>query len=353
MPRLPWAVALVLMGCGAPKPPHSKGGRAAKVEVASVKEGRLQVRWRFTGDVRARARSSLAVGAAGAVLRVEAEVGQSVKQGALLIEVDRRVAVAQVLLAKAEIKEAEESLAQARREAERLRGLKRGIVAELEREQAQSRVSALEAALGARQAELQAASANLELHRIRAPFAGVVAARTVDLGDWVQPGDPALELVSTDRVDIYVNASPTVAGQIELGDTAQLLPPRGEPLALNVVGLVPALDPTSRTLTVRLQTVGQDAPLLPGQPVEVEFTGVVAREQAVVVPSDALLFDGNAYRVVREIDGKADFVPVQLLARSEGEALVRGEVTLKDRVVVRGNERVRPSQALAIVEGLP
>lgn len=322
--------------------------RAAQVVVAPVKGGSITGEWAFPGDVRAAARASLAVGAAGAVERVAVELGDRFRRGEVLLEVDRALALATRAVARARVKEAQETYRQAQRDAVRLAGLPRGVVPEQQREQADSRRARAAAELSARKAELQEAKAQLDLHRIRAPFDGVVTQRIVDPGDWVRIGDSALEVVSSGPVDVVVDASPSLVGRVQVGDEARLV--SWPQVFLRVKGVVPALDPATRTLRIRLEPKSKlPSSVLPGTSVEVAFSVTVDSEGARVVPEDAVLFDGQRSRIVKAEDGKARILEVEVIARSSSEVLLKApDLRIGDQVIVRGNERVRPGQPLSL-----
>lgn len=351
-----WSPALsglLLAGAAACQPaavaqPKGKGAgpRPARVVVAEVRTGSVHAEWVFPGEAKALARASLAAGADGPVERVAVRVGDAFKKGAVLLEVDRALASARLEMATARVKSAQETLAQAQREVKRLAPLAAGVVAEQEREQAQSRAATASAELAARQAERAEASAQLRRHRIRAPFDGVVAERRVDRGDWVTTGDPALEVVATGGIEVLVDANEDLLGRVKPGHEAEIV---GHSIRLKVAGLVPALDPSTRTLRVRLVPAQKGPELLPGTSVDVRFAVQLADPNGIVVPQDALLFDGQRTRLVKVLDGKAVSLDVEVLARSANEALIRApDLKPGDRVVVRGNERVRPGQPLLI-----
>lgn len=331
----------------AAQPAQDKGPRAALVEVAEVKGGSMTDRWRFLGDVHADSRASLAAGAQGAVTHVRANVGDRVKKGLVLVEVDSALARAQLAVAEANFARGKEAHAQAKRERERLEGLKKNVVAEVELERARSRVLELASELRSLEAAIAQARATLDLHRVRAPFEGVVAVRTVDLGDWVRPGDPVLEMVSTGDVEILVDASGDLLGYVKQGDEATIVGARK--LAAEVAGVVPALDPKNRTVRIRLVPKEEGA-LLPGAEVGVEFS-VDLSDRGVIVPQDALVIAPTETKVVKVEEGKAKLIPVEVVARSGANALVSGEgLAAGDQVVVRGNERLRPDQAVKVTE---
>ena len=330
---------------------------STRVVVARVQKGSLSGTWTFPGEVRARARSSLAFGADGPVRKVTVEVGDHFTRGTTLVEVDLALALARRAMADARSQEAEEAYLQAQREAKRLTELPQGVVPEQEREQAVSRRNVASAALAARRAEAAEAKAILARHAIRAPFNGVVSERFVDRGDWVRVGDPALEVVATGPVDIIVDGSSALLGKVKIGDKATLVGHKRP--QLRVAGLVPALDPSTRTLRIRLepllpekQKAADVLGLVAGSSVQIVFTVELSDPEGLLVPEDGLIFDGRQTRLVKAVNGKAQIVEsIDVLARSDGRALIRSSDLVEgDQVLIRGNERVQPDQPLEIKE---
>jgi RND family efflux transporter MFP subunit len=308
----------------------------------------MQDQWRFLGEVRAVSRAGLASGVSGTVTKLRAREGDRVKKGQLLVEVDSALAIARVGVALAEEAQIKETVDQAKRELERLAGLEKDVVPEVELERAGSRVHGLAAQLRAKEAATQEARAQLALHRVTAPFPGVVASRQVDLGDWVRPGDPVLELVSTEHVEILVDASQDLFRRVKPGDEATLIGPTNS--KAEVAGVVPALNRTTRTVRVRLVPKDEATSLIPGSAVNVEFA-VDLSDEGVVVPQDALLAGATSAKIVKIVEGKAKPLQVQILAKAEEDALVRADgLVVGDLVVTRGNERLRPDQPVKIAE---
>lgn len=337
-------VLLAAVACEAPaaEPKAAAPRPPARVVVAEVKSGSIQDRWRFLGDVRSAARASLASGVSGAVTQVRAREGDAVKKGRLLVEVDPALAAARVGVTSAAKDAGQEALEQAKRELERLAGLKANVVAAIELERAKSKVRELESRQSGLDAELVEARAQLALHRVDAPFDGVVARRIADVGDWVRPGDPVMELISMEKVEVLVDAARELYGRVAVGDTVVIV--ANPPVDGEVLGVVPALSPQSRTMRVRVAAKGDAPQLLPGAAVEVEFP-VSLEGDGFVVPEDALLPSPTNTRVVRVIDAKAQPLVVEVIAKADGKALVRAEgLAAGDQVVVRGNERLRPGQ---------
>ncbi len=319
------------------------------VEVAPAREGQLSDTWTVLGEVRALERAELASGASGAVQKVSAREGDAVQKGALLVEVDPDLALAELSAARAEESRVRAELELAKQTLGRVGRVREGVLAESEVEQTQTRVTALTAQLEGASAAARLAGARLGRHRVKAPFDGVVARRHVDPGDWVDPGVPVLDLVRADTVEVVVDAPLDLASRVQVGDTVRLASDRATG---KVVGVVPALDPTSRTAPIRVAPDAPIAGVVPGSPVQVGFD--VAMSGGVVVPRDAVVPGPTESRVFKVVDGTAHPIGVRTLANTADEALVEvtgeGSLTAGDQLVVRGNERLRPEQAVTVVQ---
>ena len=342
------AVALFALGCSQGASP-ARGAKTnspppTPVSVVAAAPGKLSDHWTLSGEVRALARSELASGASGAITRVLVREGDTVRRGQLLLEVDPALARARLRVSEAARKKGAEQLKQAQREVKRFERLGRQSVSALELERAQSRAQSDAAQQLANAAAVAEALATLKRHRVLAPYAAVVSRRRVDPGTWVEPGDKVLDVVAVDQVEIVVDAAPRLLAAVNKGDSAKVLL-GGTKTSLNakVAGIVPALDPIARTARIRL-TPSVQSGLRPGSVVSVSFL-VHHVGTGVVVPRDAILKSALGLRVVRVVRGRAQPTDVQLVATSGDKALVEsGALRVGDKVVTRGNERLKPDQ---------
>jgi RND family efflux transporter MFP subunit len=352
--RALWVIPLFLTSVGcegeAPAESGSDGPPPARVWLAQVRSGAIEAQWSFLGDVTALQRARLAAGASGEVRKVLVRVGDHVKRGDLLVEVDPSLAAARVRAAEASKQAGAAQLERAHRDAERLSEAGPDIAAAAEIEQAsqeKKRAAAERERLRAAEAE---ARAQLGRHRVRAPFDGVIATRSVDPGDWVDPGVEVVEIVDDRGVEVLASVPPEVARYLSIGDQAALVL-SSQQAAATIEGIVPALDTESRTMRLRLVPNEPTSWLLPGAAVNVVLTIERSEEGAVVIPRDALVYGIANTQVVKSAGGKAEIVPVEVLARSRDEVLVRADsLVADDAVVTRGNERVFPGQPLIALE---
>jgi hypothetical protein len=108
---------------------------------------------------------------------------------------------------------------------------------------------------------------------------------------------------------------------------------------------VDALDPVTRTALLRVTPL-QDAPgLRVGAGIDVEFS--VISQGGINLPRDAVVYGVAEPRVFLFSGGKAESINVEILATAGERVLVRGEgLEVGKRLIVRGNERLRPGQTV-------
>jgi len=345
-------LSLMALGCEGAAPAKSgpNGPPPARVQVGEVRAGSIEAQWSFLGDVSALQHARLAAGASGEVRRVLVRVGDRVQQGDMLLEIDPSLASARVRAAAASKQAGSAQFERARRDAERLSVAGPDIAAAAEIEQATSERKRAAAERGRLKAAETEARAQLGRHRVKAPFEGVVANRRVDPGDWVDPGVEVIELIDDRDVEVLASIPPEVARYLSIGDKAHLSR-QGETTPATVRGIVRALDSESRTVRLRLAPDQPRSWLLPGAAVDVLLTIERSEPGALVVPRDALVYGIASLKVVKSVDGKAEPVPVEVVARGRDEVLVRAEgLAAGDLVLTRGNERVFPGQPLIVLE---
>jgi RND family efflux transporter MFP subunit len=224
----------------------------------------------FTGLVVARHDLLISPGVAGAVTRVGVEVGQRVKQGQLMVQVDDRM---QELEAQRR-KQILEDLSELRAARDRLRILtplfqdsKRAFDAggsvsreelsrlELDWSSAQARVEQLEVQKKRERIEFEIADQERLQRRLVAPVSGVVTRIDIEIGEWAKPGEPVLQLVDADLCYLRVNVTPgALRGlrpdqpiEVRFEPALKLAPVRGR---LSFIS--PATDPASGLTELRV-----------------------------------------------------------------------------------------------------
>lgn len=341
-----FAALLVVLGCQAKAEPEKKKSPApAPVVLERVGAEPFVETRQFFGEVRATSDASLSALESGRVKAVLVDEGDQVEKGQVLVELDDQLARVQLNEAVANKKETETRSEQARLELEKYAQMqKEQVVSELEATRKASEAQSLEAASQSGAARVARGAELLRRHRIVAPFDGTVTLRNVDPGDYLQSGDSALQLLTSGHFEIDVRVPASVLQSLDdLKEVAIVA--GGRRAAARLEGSVHALDPKTRTALLRV-TPTEPAPwLLVGAGVYVELS--VARSEGWNVPRDALVYGVATPRIYLTEKGKVRPLEVEVLATSKDRALVKAEGLSEDaKIVVRGNERLRPGQAV-------
>jgi multidrug efflux pump subunit AcrA (membrane-fusion protein) len=383
MPLL--AALLLLGGCQGERAAEGPGERAAVVSgvrLETVTPAAVRDAVEVAGTVRTKTQMVIASKVQGYVRDVRARQGDHVEHGRVLVTVDERELAARADRARAALAEAEMSLDEVRRtldEAEaslrsagadhayaeatasRFRQLwQRGLISaqdyeavEAKRkstaaavEQAEARILSVRARekqmsyrIDAGAAELRAAEIALGETRITAPATGVVVDRRVEPGDLAMPGQPLLVLDDPRAYRLEAEVGESAVGGVRLGQRVPVvLDSLGRSLEGRVVEIIPAADPASRTVTVKLDLPG-DPGLRSGLFGRARFPA--GERQALLVPISALTERGQL-TAVYVVDGQniARLRLVTAGARHADRVEILSGLTAGERIVVEGAARV-------------
>ena len=215
-------------------------------------------------------------------------------------------------------------------------------------------IGAAEARVAASRAQVAVAKDKLERATIRAPFDGVITAKHTEVGSWVSIGEGIFDLDTTSRVRVRVDIPETYYGQIVIGSemtiTFDSVP--NQTFVGMVTKKIPRASGRSRAFPIKVDLDNREGHLASGMLARVMLETPHSGESSVIVPRDALVPRGPNHILVRvqDQDGQpiAEILPVKP-GRYFGKAVeVFGDLRAGDRVVVRGNERLRPGQPLVL-----
>ncbi len=279
-----------------------------------------------TGTVTSPRVSRISAEVGGRVAAMDVEVGDRVEPGARLATLDDELARIELRRLRAATREAEAALSDARRrlaDAESL-AVERAI-AKTALRTLQAEVEMDDAIVARVRAEAARQEALLERHHVDAPFAGAVSRKLAYTGEWIEPGTPLVELVSTGdlRIDFQVPQEyfPRVSGGDAVEVALDAVPERT--LAGKVDATVPQSEPGARTFLMLVRLNDAEVAMIPGMSARARLR-LGGGGTGVVVPRDALL---------RHPDGR---VTVWVLD-AEGGAGENGSARVRERRVVPGS----------------
>ena len=279
----------LLAGCSLPAvllaEPPTPPLETAVTEYRSLADER-----RFDGRVEAVFRSTISAQTAGEIVELPFDVNDYVPKGALVLRFDDTTQRAALDKAVASEMEAESRLAEARSTHQRnQRLIKENAVSRAQLDKSEADLKAAQARLKQARAARDEAQEQLDYTVVKAPYAGVLVERFVEIGEQVQVGQRLGTGLSLEKLRVEVDVPAAYVAQIRNGIAARVRLPGADAGWLEAGELVvfPYADPGSHSFTVRLALPEGQHGLYPGMLVKVAFA--VGEQRALVVPSRAIV----------------------------------------------------------------
>ena len=318
---------------GAPPP--------AAVDVAKVEQGKVADSIGAVGSLIADEAIVLRPEIPGRVLKILFEEGQKVAAGAPLVELDPSTYRAELDQARADF-----GLAKANHD--------RATTLFAQKTGTGRAVDETAAALNATKARVALAEAQLAKARIEAPFAGVVGLRRFSVGDVVSPGQDLANLVALDPIKVDFRVPETRLPAISPGQTLEVtldaLP--GRTFTGTVYAIDPLVEAQGRAILLRARVPNPDGVLRPGLFARVNLI-VTTRDNALLIPEQAIVPVGDRQTVFRVVDGKAVVTDIQIGVRREGKVEVVQGLNAGDEVVTAGQLKLRDGAPVVPAKAAP
>lgn len=349
------ALGAALAGCSRPEPPPEP---VRAVKLLTVGASEVQAQRLFAADVRARVESRLGFRVAGKLVQRPVELGQAVRAGQLLAQLDARDYRLAVQAAQAQVAAATTQRDLAQADYERFAQLK-----------AQNFISGAE--LDRRRASLQAAQAQLtqalaqassqgnqeNYTQLRADADGVVTAIEAEPGQVLEQGQTVLRLAQDGARDAVFAVPEDLVSQLRVGQEVAVRPWGGAAegvakLRATVRDIAASADPVTRTFTVKAALSGSPLPPLGATLTVYPSAFAPSGVQALRLPTSALWAQGQQ-TAVWVFDAASSTVRAQVIevAQVDGnEVLVRAGLQAGAQVVATGVHVLAPGQKVSIYQ---
>jgi membrane fusion protein (multidrug efflux system) len=286
----------------------------------------------LTGELAADQRSEVTAETQGRVIAVLAQLGQRVKRGEAIVELDIRTAALSAREAHATLDAVRSEQQLAERECARSATLlASGAITQSEADREAARCRTALSQVAAADARATLVAKGIADGIVRAPFDGVVAARAVALGEWVAPGRPLFTIVDRGPLKVELAVPEASVPAIHLGQPVELRAvARPTSYAATVTRLGAEIG-RSRALIVEA-TVEPTPDLMPGMFVSARV--VIGQTRRPAVPQTAVVKRGKTWHAFVAANGVLEDRIVKLGPRPDAErvSIVRG-LTPTDRVV--------------------
>lgn len=273
----------------------------------------------------------------GRVAAIDFKNGQRVGKGMPIVQLDNEQA-------KAAYQTAVTALQLARTKYERSKQLLNTAISQQELDQLKAQVDTMSA-------NVKSKLAGLNQKQVTAPFSGVLGAFRVNVGDYVQAGDPIVTLVSTDQLRVNYSIAESSLPELKTGQLVEVTV--GAYPRKTFYGTVSFISPTvnkaTRSVAVEALVPNKKNLLSPGMFVHVAQR-ISIQKNALVVPSQAVLADIKGYYVFRVEDDKALKTYITIGTRINGMVQVLSGLTNKDSVVTNGAQKLEDGSTIKVVQ---
>ena len=317
----------------------ASGDAVWRVEVVAPKEGSSDRAIDLPGSVQPLEETIVYARANGYVRKWRVDIGDKVKDGDLLAEIDTPELDQELDQGRAQLAQTAASLIQAKASRELSKAnlerykalIPSGVVsqADLDQRSAQSQVD--ESNVNVAQANVAAQEANIRrlgqlksFARVTAPFGGTITQRTIETGSLVTAGNatPLYKIAAMDPARVFVQVPQDVAVGVraDVPATVSLREYPGRKFEGKVTRAAGELDPASRTMNTEVRVPNPKGELIAGMYAQVALT-LPSSHRVFSVPATALISDAKGSRVaVVDADSKVHLVPV-VVERDTGSAI--------------------------------
>ncbi len=351
------------------------GGAAVPVEVTPVRTATVRDVAEFTGTLLPRAQFVVAPKVSGRLVRLLVDIGDHVKNGDPVAELDSDEYAQEVAQASAELEVSKANLADSKsaldvadREFQRAKELREQKVAsEAELDQAEAHYRAAEAKYQVAQAQIKQRDAALKTAQVRLSYTSIqaswedgegprlIAERFADQGAMLRANDPIVSVVDASTVIAVINVIERDFPDVLIGQPAVVTTDAygDREFAGRIARRAPVLREESRQARVEVEIPNPDGLLAPGMFVRARIQ-FAEHEGATVVPTAALARRGKAEGVFLADTAQkvAHFVPVKLGIR-DGDVVEVLDPPLKGMVITLGQHLLEDGGAIRVPEGAP
>lgn len=348
-------VSLFLMACSRTEPPADP---IRSVKLMTVGASALGLKQEYAGEVRARVESALGFRVGGKIVQRPVEVGQRVKPGQLLAQLDANDLALASQAAQAQVSAAQTQRDLAAADLKRYQELKnQGFVSGAELERHEASLKSAEASLRQARAQAGVQGNQAAYARLQADAEGVIVATDADVGQVVEAGTPVVRLARDGARDVVFSVAEDRVSQLRPGLPAQVRlwtghaagQPAGE-IQGTVREVAASADPATRTYQVKLGLPAQ-AQVALGATAYVTLAAPGATGPALIkLPTSALLRteqNGQSATAVWIYDAASSTVqprPVTLAGADGNEVIVSEGLKPGELVVAAGVHMLAPGQ---------
>jgi membrane fusion protein, multidrug efflux system len=351
--RLLWGAVLLpialLVGCSRSEAPAEP---VRAVKVITVGASGLQARHEFSGEVRARVESRLGFRVAGKIIQRQVEVGQQVKAGAVLAQLDPQDYRLAADAARAQMAAASTNRDLAAADFKRYQALReQNFISGAELERRETSLKAAQAQLDQAQAQLAAQGNQARYTSLVADVSGVITAVEAEPGQVVTAGAPVVRIAVDGPRDVVFAVPEDKLATVRPATPVNVRPWASETLLEGRVREVAAsADPATRTYAVKVSLEGPNQPPLGATATVVPQVAGQAAAQVIKIPTSALRQEGqgSAVWVLEQASMTVKSQPVQVATADGNDAVIAAGLQPGMVIVSAGVHVLAPGQKVTV-----
>jgi RND family efflux transporter MFP subunit len=294
--------------------------------------------WQLSqGKLLAKTAPMIAAEVGGRIISVKVDVGQAIKAGQIMAEIDATDFRLGKQLVNADIKRLHALIKAQQLQVKRFQKLVRQKSAnQSSLDDAEAQLGSLQAQLVGARVRLQQADRNITKARITSPVDGRVTERKVSVGDYLNPGTPVFRITTLNTLQARLPFPQALASRLQIGQTVHLTSPimPGSEVVSKISEISPEISPSNLAINVIID-VENPGGWEPGASVSGKVR--VAEHQDAVVVAEGSIIRRPAGLVVYKIEqGKALEIPVTTGLRKRGRVEILSGVQPGDRLALDG-----------------
>jgi membrane fusion protein, multidrug efflux system len=339
---------LALSACSKPAPAEEP---VRAVKVMKVGENGLVMTHEYSGEVRARVESRLGFRVAGKLIKRQAEVGQRVKAGQVLAQIDPQDYKLAADAGRAQVAAASTNRDLAAADFKRFQALKdQNFISGAELERREATLKAAQAQLDQAQVQLKSQGNQAGYATLVADVSGIITAVEAEPGQVVSAGTPVVRIAQDGPRDVVFSVPEDRVGQLKVGATVAIKrwADTGD-MQGRVREIGASADPVTRTFPVKVAVDAASAPAL-GSTVYVLPASMTDGVQVIKLPTSAL-FQQSQASYVWVLDPASMTVKdtqVQIATADGNEAVIASGIKPGMLVVSAGVHVLQPGQKVTI-----
>ncbi|GAB3888223.1 efflux RND transporter periplasmic adaptor subunit [Spirosoma agri] len=331
-----------------------KAEAPAATEVFTLTKGKLSSTLQIPGELVAFRDVDIYAKVSGFIKTLNVDVGSEVRQGQLLALAEAPELSAQLSSAQSKLKGQEAVSIGSKANYERILEASKfsGAVSKNDVDQALAKRNADLAQLEAAKSAYREVADLKKYLEIRAPFDGIISARNASTGAYIGPSGkgsefPLFVLTEQKKLRLVISVPEAYTGYVDQNDavsfSVKAFPDKK--FTGQVKRQAGALDKRLRSERVEIDVANTDKKLLPGMIAEVTVP-LPTKNNTFIVPKSAIVNSTTGVFIIKNSNGKAEWVPVKRGLEADEKVEIFGQLTEGDQFVKAANEEIRDGSSL-------